>query len=252
MKITKSCSTHSQFSIDKKCSSLSLHEAQCQNCNSSGAKLSVLDDWNQQTLQGWWVPHQVSQHVMNPACMDRERTIRPNPTFDQQLETEVCRCTGHHGVFLFWEFTMTEEGERRIPKKQQAYRIFLHIHWSSDWTAAASIPQSDPAIDNCHSSPLLLLSWQQPSESPKTPQISPASPNLAMAPSKTTRPKNLPSQSQHNSWRNHSWWKTINCETEKIMARMSSKMYIIFYFIFGHVCFQTLDLAVHVWILVKP
>jgi hypothetical protein len=77
-----------------------------------------------------------------------------------------------------------------------------------------------------------LLSWQQPSESPKTPQISPASPNLATAPSKTTRPKNLPSQSQHNSWRNHSWWKTINCETEKTMARMSSKMYMILFLFF--------------------
>jgi aerobic-type carbon monoxide dehydrogenase small subunit (CoxS/CutS family) len=26
--------------------------------------------------------------------MDRERIIRPNPTIDQQLKTEVCRCTG--------------------------------------------------------------------------------------------------------------------------------------------------------------
>ncbi len=103
--------------------------------------------------------------------------------------------------------------ERRIPKEKKACRIFLCIYWSSDSTADTLIPWSDLAIDNCHSSPPLMLSWQQPSESPKTPQISPASPNLATAPSITTRPKNLPSQSQQNSWWNNSWSKNIGCKT---------------------------------------
>ncbi len=130
-----------------------------------------------------------------------------------------------------WQKKMKNE-ERRIPKKRKACRIFLRIYWSSDSTADTLIPWSDLAIHNCHSSPPLLLSWQQPSESPKTPQISPASPNLATPPSKTTRPKNLPSQSQQNSWWNNSWWKTISCETQKIIPRISSKAYMIFYLSF--------------------
>jgi hypothetical protein len=37
-----------------------------------------------------------------------------------------------------------------------------------------------------------MLSWQQPSESPKTPQISPASPNLATDLAKQQDPKIRP------------------------------------------------------------
>jgi hypothetical protein len=58
---------------------------------------------------------------------------------------------------------MIEEEERRnnlMSKKQQACKIFLHIHWSFDSTTIALIRQFEPTINNFDFSPPFLLSWQ--------------------------------------------------------------------------------------------
>jgi hypothetical protein len=189
------------------------------------SKLSKVDDPFTKHPGMWWT-------VLAPT--QRELSYETQHLTDAWKQ-KFADARGSSRCFCFesslWQKKMKKE-ERRIPKKKKPCRIFLCIYWLSDSTADTLIPWSDLAIDNCHSSPPLMLSWQQPSESPKTPQISPASPNLATAPSKTTRPKNLPSQSQQNSWWNNSWWKTISCETQKSIPRISSKAYNIFYLSF--------------------